>query len=113
MGHSVVVDCIGEDERGNLYTAMSKLEVYQMTIKYKIEHWYEQTDKGFKILSSFGYLPHGNIVIRDTILNNPPKGIMDCICKTSCPMCKGSGKTTKRMMNGWKSLEKDKRGYLQ
>ena len=98
MGWSVTVNCIGEDKEGVMYTAMTKLEVYQMSIVYPIKFWYAQTLQGKKLIGL------GNIDVKD-ILNNPPKGVISCICKLSCPMCKGSGKTTKSMMNGYRDWQ--------
>lgn len=96
MGRSVTVNFVGVDINNDLYSAMTMLEVYQMSIVYPIKFWYAQTMKGQKLIGT-----GGNISVED-ILKDPPKGIIDCTCKTSCPMCKGSGKTTKRMMNSYR-----------
>ena len=99
MGRSVTVNCIGIDKDNFMYTAMTILEVYQMSIVYPIKFWYAQTTKGQKLIGT-----SGNISVED-ILKDPPKGIINCICKTACPMCKASGKTTKRMMNGYRDWQ--------
>ena len=98
MGRSVIVNFVGVDKEDGLYSAMTMLEVYQMSIVYPIEFWYAQTTKGRQLIGL------GNIK-KDDLLVNPPKGVIDCICKTACPMCKGSGKTTKRMMNGYQAWQ--------
>lgn len=98
MGRSVTVNFIGVDKDDGLYSAMTMLEVYQMSIVYPVKFWYAQTTKGQTMLGL------GNIPIGD-IMNKPPKGIINCICIMSCPMCKGSGKTTKRMMNGYRDWQ--------
>ena len=98
MGRSVTVNFVGVDKEDGLYSAMTMLEVYQMSIVYPIKFWYAQTTKGQRLMGL------GNNKTED-VLNNPPKGVINCICKTSCPMCKGSGKTTKRMMNGYRDWQ--------
>ncbi len=99
MGRSETIHCIGQGKNGNLEYGMTKLEVYQKTLLYSnIEYWYTQTEKGFQILG-------GDTVFREAILNNPPKGIIDCICQVSCPLCRGSRKTTKREMSYYREWQ--------
>ncbi len=99
MGKSITINCIGQCTNGNLEYAMTKLEVYQKTILYpEIEYWYTQTKKGDKILG-------GSLVYRGYILDNPPKGLIDCVCKTSCHICKGSKKITKRELKSYRKWQ--------
>ena len=99
MGKSLTIHCIGQRKKGALEYGMTKLEVYQKTLLYQdIEYWYNQTDKGLKILG-------GGTVFREEILNNPPKGIINCVCKNSCPLCKGSKKTTRKEIRSYKDWQ--------
>lgn len=98
MGRSVTVNFIGVDKDNGLFPAMTMLEIYQMSIVYPIRFWYAQTTKGQRMLGV------GNVNV-ENIMQAPPKGVINCICKTACPMCKGSGKTTKRMMNGYRDWQ--------
>ena len=99
MGRSKTIHCIGQSTNGNLEYGMTKLEVYQKTLLYKnIEYWYSQTRKGLQILG-------GNMVFIESILNNPPKGIIDCICQKGCPLCRGSKKTTQKEMRSYREWQ--------
>lgn len=99
MGKSLTIHCIGQRKNGNLEYGITKLEVYQKSILYpEIEYWYSQTIKGTQILGN-------TLIYTKDFLLNPPKGIIDCICKKSCPLCRGSRKTTKKEMSYYRAWQ--------
>jgi hypothetical protein len=105
MGHSQTIHCIGEAENGHLWYAMNKLEIAQARIKAKKENekiiqWYAQTKTGCRILGTDSIYT----IVDDMAL---PKitGIIPCVCKNGCFICRGTKITTKKWINGFRDWQ--------
>jgi len=111
MGRSYTIHCLGyaplNRKEKRVFTAMNKREIAWRRIEasregLKIKYWYAQTKTGEKIL--------GGLIKKDEEVRVPK--LVECICggrgyyvenneKYRCPVCEGTGQTTKGYWNNW------------
>jgi len=119
MGHSRTCNLIGvaevDENRENLFTAMTLLEVQQEIRKAakngeKITYWYAQTKTGLKILKLRRY----DEVVKTGDLPQARGTIVCSVCDAQgCSVCNYSGITTKRNISGYADwqIEEMKKKY--